>query len=102
MMDRTVGLPSGVVQDGVFTKRIWQKNILWHPEPSFTFDKFLFENKRPFIKRIRVVVIEKGAVYELPIALFDKLKKEYNYGNGKGYRVPIKDWGKEGHQCELL
>ena len=104
-MDSAVsGYPAGSVFGFTLRKHIRRQNILWRPEPSFTISKALLEAKRRYINTIVFKVFDGTKLletYTIPLARFDILKHEYNYGNGVNYRIAIKDFNKEGKQGEL-
>jgi hypothetical protein len=89
-----VGIPAGFVQDGIFIKRIWRRNILWKPVPSLTVSKPLYDELRRQFHTLRLTIIETSEVFEIPAALFDQKRITYNYGNGENYRVAICEWDK--------
>ena len=91
----------GVIQNGVFIKRIWVRNILRMPEKSFTIDATTYNLKRQEFHTIRIVVRETGEVYELPAGVFDQLRVNYNYGRGASYLVPVRKWNKLSKQLTL-
>jgi len=104
MNDTIIGYPVGSVFGFTLIKHIRRQNILWKPEPSFTISKALLEAKRPDINKIVFKVFDGNKLletYTIPLARFDILKREYDYGNGVNYRVAIKDFHKEGRQGEL-
>ena len=104
-MNSTItGYPAGSVFGFTLIKHIKRHNILWRPEPSFTISKALLEAKRPYINKIVFKVFDGDKLletYAIPLARFDIQKREYDYGNGVNYRIPIKDFHKEGRQGEL-
>lgn len=91
----------GVIQNGVFVKRIWQRNILRMPEKSFTIDATSYNLTRPQFHTVRIVVRETGETYELPAGVFDQLRVNYNYGRGASYLVPVRKWNKLSRQLTL-
>ena len=100
------GFPAGAVFGFNLIKHIRRRNILWRPEPSFTISKALLEAKRPYINKLTFKLYpdtsdQPPEVYSIPLARFDILKIEYDYGNGLNYRIAIKDFHKEGKQGEL-
>lgn len=91
------GTPTGTVQDFVFIKHIHRKNILWHPVPSLTISKPLYDSDRRYFNKVRLIM-DSGDVYELSAEAFDRVRVSYNYGNGDNYRVPLCEWNKTAHQ----
>lgn len=94
------GIPTGTVQDFVFIKHIKRRNILWHPVPSLTISKPLYDSHRRYFRLVRLIM-DSGDIYELPAETFDRIKVEYDYGNGKNYRVPLCEWNKTAHQLGM-
>lgn len=103
--DNIIGFSAGAVFGNNLIKHVQHRNILWRPEPCVTISKELYDAKRPFINRITFKIFHDAnrppEVYSLPAVLFDVLKITYDYGNGKNYRVAIKDFNKQGKQSEL-
>ncbi len=95
------GIPSGHIEKGVLVKNWKRKNLLQQPELSFTLDKKIWDESRHFVKTL-VMIVVKTDTYWLTAAEFDKLKIAYNYGNGDGYRVAVKDWHRGSHQEQML
>jgi hypothetical protein len=89
-MSVEVGIPSGAVKFGKLYKTIKPENILRYPEKSFTFDKQIYDNYRAMITHIVVICGKK--TYKLCREDFEDNKTEYNYGNGMGYRIPVRLW----------
>ena len=82
----------GHIKNSTLLKTVHQWNVLRLPELSFTFDAKHYDNLRKYINYIKVRVQETGKTYGITAQDFDRLKLSYDYGNGKGYRVAVKDW----------
>jgi len=83
-------------------KKISSRHILALPEPAFTIDAAKYDELRSYSHRVRIVIKESGTVYEMTAEAFDIARKVYDYGNGRGYRVPVKFWKKAAEQMPLL
>lgn len=88
----STGYPAGYTKNGVFIKKVWERNVLRYPEPSLTIDVELYNTLRPTFNIVRIIMRETKATYELPATTFDELAETYDYGYGKSYRVPITAW----------
>lgn len=93
--------PVGHVKNGVLVKHIFRRNILRKPELCFTFDKVLYDQYRKFFRYIRITLAETNETYGITADEFDKTAVVYDYGNGAGYRLPIRCWALESKQVPL-
>ena len=93
------GTISGHFVNGILVKRVKPENILHYPEPSFTFDFALYRHYRSYIKALQVEC--DGETFRLSRDEFEKFAVKYDYGNGEGYRVPVRLWHKVARQLHL-
>lgn len=88
----------GHVKEGVYCKTIEPRNTLRVPVPSFTIDKAEYDARRTDFDLIQITVPDHehgvNAVWEISAADFDAKRKEYDYGRGPGYYVPICEFEK--------
>lgn len=92
-MTMEIGYRVGHIKNSTLLKTISQRNILRFPELRLTIDAKHYDNLRRYISYIKIIIKDTGTTYGITAEDFDRLKLPYDYGNGKGYRVALKNWG---------